>query len=61
MSGPSPALHQIDDFLHDYTEVYNKAKDFYRNNYPSLTDSVVEAKAHKLAEVRLGLTQNPAP
>lgn len=52
----SAALHKLDDFLSDYTAVYNKAKDFYKNNYPSLTDSVIEAKAHKLAEVRLGLT-----
>lgn len=52
------ALHKLDDFLSDYTAVYNKAKDFYKNNYASLTDSVIEAKAHKLAEVRLGLTSN---
>ena len=53
-------MEGIDDFLASYTEVYEKAKTFYKNNYPAMTDSVVEAKAHKLTEVRLGLANGPA-
>ena len=50
------AMSGLDDFLAEYTNVYNRCKEYYRNNFPAMTESVLEAKAHKMAEVRMGMS-----